>query len=138
MLLLGLSCLSCVVPPPANPLFIRRRSQEQDTSIYATVNVFGYEEQQQQHCRVRQERVDAHTCQLEKDDLDTNPYNSGQEFISVRMEFGENETKTVKEITHQDGSKTVTTIIEPKDEENAEEDEFTVDSREDPSSRNSS
>ena len=55
------------------------------------------------------------------------PQDRGPEFITVRVEFGPNEKRTVKEITHADGSKTITTIIEDMlDVSDEEEDESTI------------
>ena len=64
--------------------------------------------------------------------IEDDPHNRGPELITVRVEFGVNEKKTIKEITHADGSKTITTIVEDLIDED-EEDESTVASREEAS-----
>jgi hypothetical protein len=138
ILLLGFVILSCILPPPANPVFARWRPPVDDDGQH----------QDDQHHRNLTERgiaimekgrpIDSKLSVVQEgDETDTEmnsevcaddvPMAQGAETIIVRVEFGPGEKKTIKEIVHPDGSKTITTTIE--DVNLDVEDEETVDTR---------
>lgn len=128
LVLAGLAVLACAVPPPANPLFARSSSKysgDEKTVVEPKVvysvdekvdpedQGSGHIEQAGPHLSTVQGFNETNVDRASNCDMNQIcPECSGHEFITVRVEFGLNEKKTVKEITHADGSKTITTTIE--------------------------
>ena len=105
--MLGLTMLSYISPPPPNALFLRWRGDGSTEPMKSVHDAFV--EQQLQ--------------------LSESPeYRSDEQTISIQIVYEYGEKKTIKEITHPDGSKTITTTIEELDED--EEDEGGEDSDE--------
>jgi len=115
--LAGLAVLSCTVPPPANPLFAKSRpkySQDEKGKVDPENQGLGYIEQAQSKLSNVQEMGQTSVRRVPVSDVvnEVLPEDRGPESITVRVEFGLTEKKIVKEITHADGSKTITTTIE--------------------------
>lgn len=129
LLLLGLAVLSCVVPPPANPVFVRWRFHK---DVVEEKGIADYQRKAylDQGSPTRSKLSMVQEVEEGDGDRELNrdiPQDRGPEFITVRVEFGPNEKKTVKEITHSDGSKTITTMLEDMlDVSTEEDDESTI------------
>lgn len=125
LVLLGLVVLSWAVPPPANPLFARFRpkyveNERADQDDHGRHDIT-YIEHGGPKLSIVQE-VDEVVERVPDYDADEACRETrGAELITVRVEFGRTVKKTIKEITHADGSKTITTITEPVQEGHGEE-----------------
>ena len=126
---MGLSLLSFVVPPPANPLFSRWKPQKEiSRDIEAdTVQMNRTWDQEPGPLLLPRSTMAGEIIRTEDAII---PRAHGPETITVRVEFGHNEKKTIKEIIHADGSRTITTTIEDLYDDVDLEDESTVDSGE--------
>ena len=115
LVLSGLVILSCVVPPPANPLFARwRPNHSEDEKGDPEDQGHLYIERGGSKLSAVQEMDEIDVDRASDYDANnvSHEEDRGTEFITVRVEFGPTEKKTIKEITHADGSKTITTTTE--------------------------
>jgi hypothetical protein len=100
-----LSIFVCKLPPPSNPVFVKWHDQQDESRE----NLQGFEmalPSKLGKLGVLEELDETENC----DDDDV--HSEGPETITVRIEYDRGEKKTIKEVLHPDGSKTITTTIE--------------------------
>ena len=120
-LLIVVSFVSFLMRPPTLPIFsvlpvadVREGADEEiDIASHPTGVPFSYilnRKLSTLHEANDEEDITTHATDMTNDDV----------IVQVRVEFSDTEKRTIKEVTHSDGSKTITTTIEELGEDESE------------------
>lgn len=113
-----LSVFACKLPPPSNPVFVKWQERQDESrenlqgfemALPTKLGKLGVLEELDETENCSDDGVDLHEVNMHSE-------GTGPETITVRIEYDRGEKKTIKEVLHPDGSKTITTTIEEMDD----------------------